>query len=173
MSGCEFRGSGWGWDRRCQDPGARGLGPGGGSSGDPYHMRGGGGGATRNTGPYIYSVLYVHIYIYIYMYYIIYIIYAYCINHMFSCFTHHASGSGTSGLSNSETAMFSQEHPGLSHVAHLISSVSMNAMQCVSRPSKGDLSARPSACELIVGKTPAKPVQHLDLACSDLLHICS
>ena len=27
--GCEFRGSGWGWDGRCQDPGARGLGPGG------------------------------------------------------------------------------------------------------------------------------------------------
>ena len=35
-------GRGGGWDRRCQDPGARGLGPGG-----------GGGVATRNTGPYI------------------------------------------------------------------------------------------------------------------------
>ena len=33
VSGCEFRGSGRGWDRRCQDPGARGLGPGGGSWG--------------------------------------------------------------------------------------------------------------------------------------------
>ena len=32
VSGCEFRGSGWGWDRRCQDWGARGLGPGGGGS---------------------------------------------------------------------------------------------------------------------------------------------
>ena len=32
VSGCEFRGSGWGWDRRCQDPGARGLGPEGGGS---------------------------------------------------------------------------------------------------------------------------------------------
>ena len=54
VSGCEFRGTGWGWDRRCQDPGARGLGPGGGLGG-PYHMGGGGGGvATRNTGPYIY-----------------------------------------------------------------------------------------------------------------------
>ena len=55
VSGCEFRGSGWGWDRRCQDPGARGLGPGGGGGpGGPYHMGGGGGGvATRNTGPYI------------------------------------------------------------------------------------------------------------------------
>ena len=26
VSGCEFRGSGWGWDRRCQDLGAQGLG---------------------------------------------------------------------------------------------------------------------------------------------------
>ena len=40
VSGCEFRGSGWGWDRRCQDPGARV------SSGSwgtiPYGERGGG-----------------------------------------------------------------------------------------------------------------------------------
>ena len=43
VSGCEFRGSGWGWDRRCQDPRARGLGPGGGGPGGPYHMGGGGG----------------------------------------------------------------------------------------------------------------------------------
>ena len=48
VSGCEFRGSGWGWDRRCQDPGARGL-----------RGRGGGGGvATQNTVPYIY--IYLH-----------------------------------------------------------------------------------------------------------------
>ena len=52
VSGCEFRGSGWGWDRRCQDPGARGLGPGG-VLGD-HTIWGGGGVATRNTGPYIY-----------------------------------------------------------------------------------------------------------------------
>ena len=40
-------------DRRCQDPGARGLGPGGGGgSGGPIPY-GGGGLATRNTGPYI------------------------------------------------------------------------------------------------------------------------
>ena len=34
VSGCEFRGSGWGWDRRT-------------------HTIWGGGVATRNTGPYI------------------------------------------------------------------------------------------------------------------------
>ena len=39
VSGCESR---LGWDRRCQDPGARGLGPGGGFLEDPYHMGGGG-----------------------------------------------------------------------------------------------------------------------------------
>ena len=39
------RGSGWGWDRRCQDPGARGLGPGGGGS----HTIWGGGGGGSNT----------------------------------------------------------------------------------------------------------------------------
>ena len=55
VSGCEFRGSGWGWDRRCQDPGARGLGPGGGVLGDHTIWGGGGGVATRNTGPYIYK----------------------------------------------------------------------------------------------------------------------
>ena len=49
VSGCEFRGSGWGWDRRCQDP----LRPG--NKGGPYHMGGGGGVATRNTGPYIHT----------------------------------------------------------------------------------------------------------------------
>ena len=56
VSGCEFRGPGWGWDRRCQDPGARGLGPGGGggSWGTIPYWGGGGGVATRNTGPYIY-----------------------------------------------------------------------------------------------------------------------
>ena len=45
--------SGWGWDRRCQDPGARGLGPGleGGVWGT--HTIWGGGVATRNTGPYM------------------------------------------------------------------------------------------------------------------------
>ena len=60
VSGCEFRGSGWGWDRRCQDPGARGLGPG--SWGTiPY---GGGGVATRNTGPYIYIHIRTHKYTY-------------------------------------------------------------------------------------------------------------
>ena len=35
-----------------------GLGPGGGVPGGPYHMGGGGGVATRNTGPYIY--VYTH-----------------------------------------------------------------------------------------------------------------
>ena len=40
VPGCRGASSG-GRDRRCQDPGARGLGP------------GGGGVATRNTGPYI------------------------------------------------------------------------------------------------------------------------
>ena len=49
VSGREFRGSGWGWDRRCQDPGARGLGPGGGGAlGGPYHMGGGGGSNTEH-----------------------------------------------------------------------------------------------------------------------------
>ena len=43
VSGCEFRGSGWGWDRRCQDPGARGLGPGGGGSWGTIPYGGGGG----------------------------------------------------------------------------------------------------------------------------------
>ena len=43
VSGCEFRGSGWGWDRRCQDPGARGLEPGG-ALGDHTIWGGGGGG---------------------------------------------------------------------------------------------------------------------------------
>ena len=85
VSGCEFRGLGWGWDRRCRDPGARGLGLVGGGGGSwgtiPY---GGGGVATRNTGPYIYIYIHTcgkdfkeqqvdhagddHIYIYIYTY---------------------------------------------------------------------------------------------------------
>ena len=75
VSGCEFRGSGWGWDRRCQDPGARGLGPGGGGLlGDHIWGGGGGGGvATRNTGPYICIYMYVYIYIYICLYVYIYI----------------------------------------------------------------------------------------------------
>ena len=55
VSGCEFRGSGWGWDRRCQDAGARGLGPG--VLGD--HTIWGGGGSNTEHGT---------IYIYIYMY---------------------------------------------------------------------------------------------------------
>ena len=55
VSGCEFRGSGWGWDRRCQDPAARGLGPGGGGGpGGPIPFGGGGGGGS-NTGPYIHG----------------------------------------------------------------------------------------------------------------------
>ena len=37
MVGCG-RGSGWGWVRRCQDSGARGLGE---VLGDPYHLGGG------------------------------------------------------------------------------------------------------------------------------------
>ena len=55
VSGCEFRGSGWGWDRRCQDPGARGLGPGGGALGGPYHMGGGGGGGSNTEHGTIYT----------------------------------------------------------------------------------------------------------------------
>ena len=50
VSGCEFRGSGWGWDRRCQDPG--------GGPGRPIPY--GGGVATRNTGPYIYMYICTH-----------------------------------------------------------------------------------------------------------------
>ena len=53
VSGCKFRGSGGG-TVGARIRGARGLGPGGGVLGDPYHMGGGGGVATRNTGPYIY-----------------------------------------------------------------------------------------------------------------------
>ena len=64
VSGCEFR-SGWGWDRRCQDPGARGLGPGGGG---PYHMGGGGSNTEHGT---------IHIYIYMYTYkHMLYAMYA-------------------------------------------------------------------------------------------------
>ena len=59
MSGCEFKGSGWGWDRRCQDPGARGLGPGGGGRGGPIPS---GGVATQNTGPYVYIYIYIYIF---------------------------------------------------------------------------------------------------------------
>ena len=55
--GCEFRGSGWGWDRRCQDPGARGLGPGGSWGTIPY---GGGGGSNTEHG-----TIYIYIYIYV------------------------------------------------------------------------------------------------------------
>ena len=52
VSGCEFRGSGWGWDRRCQDPGARGLGPGGGGFlEDPYHLGGGGSNTEHGISP--------------------------------------------------------------------------------------------------------------------------
>ena len=46
----------------------RGLGVsgrGGGVLGDPYHMGGGGGVATRNTGPYIYIYIYIHTYLHI------------------------------------------------------------------------------------------------------------
>ena len=52
VSGCEFRGSGWGWDRRCQDPGAWGLGPwgGGGVPGGPIP----GGSNTEHGTIYIY-----------------------------------------------------------------------------------------------------------------------
>ena len=47
VSGCEFRGSGWGWDRRCQDAGAWGLGRGGG--GDPGRPVPSGGEGGSNT----------------------------------------------------------------------------------------------------------------------------
>ena len=40
VSGCEFRG----WDRKCQDPGPRGLGGGGGGSWGTHTIWGGGGG---------------------------------------------------------------------------------------------------------------------------------
>ena len=54
VSGCEFRGSGWGWDRRCQDPGARGLGPGGGGSWGTIPYGGGRGSNTEHGTIYIY-----------------------------------------------------------------------------------------------------------------------
>ena len=56
MSGCEFRGLG------CQDPGARGLGLGGGLVlGDPYHRGGGSNTEHGTTDIYIY-ILYIYIY---------------------------------------------------------------------------------------------------------------
>ena len=62
VSGCKFRGSGWGWDRRCQDPGARGLGPGG--SWGTHTIFGGGGGGSNAE----HRTIYIYIYIYIYTY---------------------------------------------------------------------------------------------------------
>ena len=53
VSGCEFTGSEWGWDRRCQDRGLGVSGRGGGAWGT--HR---GGVATQNMGPYIY--IYIH-----------------------------------------------------------------------------------------------------------------
>ena len=55
VSGCEFRGSGWGWDRRCQDPRARGLGPGGSWGTIPYGGGGGGGSNTEHGTIYMYK----------------------------------------------------------------------------------------------------------------------
>ena len=39
----------WGWDRRCQDPGAQGLGPGGGGVLGDHTIWGGGGVGGSNT----------------------------------------------------------------------------------------------------------------------------
>ena len=63
VPGCRGASSG-GRDRRCQDPGARGLGLGGGGGpGGPYHMGGGGGSNTEHGTIYIYIYIYVCMYI--------------------------------------------------------------------------------------------------------------
>ena len=98
VSGCEFRGSGWGWDRRCQDPGARGLGPGGGGGSWGTIPYGGGGVATRHTGPYIYIYTWMCVYIYVYDIALIFIVVGYVLQTWQTLRRHGLGGQTRQGM---------------------------------------------------------------------------